>query len=305
MWAGTRPQRLQCLRNVPASTIRAYTNGPDSGLFALCIDNVIAFDDPLQRIRTGQIARVPILLGNMQDDGTTLTYNTSESLSTFLTTDRYASVASSVPPDKVRGLYPGLADPQVIAATERDILSRCPTKLWSDAFVSSGIRSVYRYTYGAIFADLQPFPDLGVWHGSELPILFGTFNRSTASSAEVELSQSLQTAFANFVKNPNSSPAPHWPAYQPEVSGSACNPLAKFVDQGNVDFGNFVKNPNLSLAPHWSPYEPEISVTACTPTLAKIAYQGNVDFGNFIQPVQPDSTDGPCNVWDEFLDYRP
>ena len=28
------PQRLQCLRNVPASTIRAYTNGPDSGLFA-------------------------------------------------------------------------------------------------------------------------------------------------------------------------------------------------------------------------------------------------------------------------------
>ena len=123
-----------------------------------------------------------------------------------------------------------------------------------------------------------------------MPILFGTFNRSTASSAEVELSQSLQIAFANFVKNPNASPAPHWPAYQPEVSGSACNPLAKFVDQGNVDFGNFVKNPNLSLAPHWSPYEPEIPVKACTPTLAKIAYQENVDFGNFIQPVQPDST---------------
>ena len=68
------------------------------------------------------------------------------------------------------------------------VLSKSPTKLWSDAFVSSGIRSVYRYTYGthtavplvperqrtdlpthigAMFADLQPFPDLGVWHGSE------------------------------------------------------------------------------------------------------------------------------------------
>ena len=117
-------------------------------------------------------------------------------------------------------------------------------------------------------------------------ILFGTFNRSTATSAEEKLSQSLQTAFANFVKNPNASPAPHWPPYEPEVSGKAC-----------------------------------------TPTLAKIAYEGNVDFGNFVQPVEPDSTvstrnddakfslficeflvhkqDGPCNLWDQFLDYRP
>jgi len=66
--------------------------------------------------------------------------------------------------------------------------SKSPVKLWSDAFVSRGIRSVYRYTYGthtavpfiserrradlpmhigAIFADLQPVPNLGAWHGSE------------------------------------------------------------------------------------------------------------------------------------------
>ena len=119
-----------------------------------------------------------------------------------------------------------------------------------------------------------------------VPILFGTFNRSTATSAEVELSQSLQTAFANFAKNPNSSPAPHWPPYDPEISGNAR-----------------------------------------TPTLAKIAFQGNVDFDNFVQPIQPDSTvstrnddakfssliyeflvhkqDGPCSLWDPFLDFRP
>jgi hypothetical protein len=119
-----------------------------------------------------------------------------------------------------------------------------------------------------------------------VPILFGTFNGSTATSAEVALSQSLQTAFANFAKNPNSSPAPHWPPYEPEVSGDAC-----------------------------------------APTLAKIAYQGNVDWRNFVEPVLPDSIvstrnddekfslfiyvffahkqDGPCNVWDRFLDFRP
>ena len=68
------------------------------------------------------------------------------------------------------------------------LLSKSPIKLWSDAFVSSGVRSVYRYTYGtctgisfiserqrtdlpmhigAIFADLQPLPNLGAFHGSE------------------------------------------------------------------------------------------------------------------------------------------
>ena len=32
------PQRLQCLRKVPASTIRAYTNGPDSAQFTPGVD---------------------------------------------------------------------------------------------------------------------------------------------------------------------------------------------------------------------------------------------------------------------------
>jgi hypothetical protein len=87
-----------------------------------------------------------------------------------------------------------------------------------------------------------------------VPILFGTFDSlgtSAAISAEVELSQSLQTAFANFAKNPNKSPAPHWPPYEPEVSGNPCIPtLAKIAYQGNVDFGNFVE-----------PVEPDTTVS--------------------------------------------
>ena len=133
------PQRLQCLRNVPASTIRAYTNGPDSGLFTSGVDkyvffstqeevpdvigSITSFDDPLERIRAGQIARVPILLGSMEDDGSVDVYNTSESLSTSLA-DQLGSLAGSVSTDEARALYPGLSDTQVIAGIERDILSR-------------------------------------------------------------------------------------------------------------------------------------------------------------------------------------
>jgi hypothetical protein len=119
-------------------------------------------------------------------------------------------------------------------------------------------------------------------------ILFGTFNKSTATAAEAELSHSFQTAFANFAKDPvNASPAPNWPAYEPELLG-----------------------------------------TTVPPTLAKIAYHGNVNMDDFIDLVEPDSTvsmrnvyclkhiyspavapmnkqDGPCSLWDQFLDFRP
>ena len=65
---------------------------------------------------------------------------------------------------------------------------KSPVKLWSDAFVSTGVKNVYRYTYGmftailsaseskdidapiylgAVFADLQPLPNLGAFHGSD------------------------------------------------------------------------------------------------------------------------------------------
>ena len=143
-------------------------------------------------------------------------------------------------------------------------------------FVSERQRTGLPMHTGATFPDLQPIPNLGAWHASEckppmlriilitsfllqqsshvyhfvVPILFGTFNRSTATSAEVELSQSLQTAFANFVKNPNSSPAPDWPPYEPEGSEDTCPTLAKIAYEGNVDYENFIQpvQPNSTVS---------------------------------------------------------
>jgi carboxylesterase 2 len=37
------PKRLHCLRNVPASTIRAYTNGPKSGSFIPRVDKYVFY----------------------------------------------------------------------------------------------------------------------------------------------------------------------------------------------------------------------------------------------------------------------
>jgi hypothetical protein len=102
----------------------------------------------------------------------------------------------------------------------------------------------------------------GIWHsiylkdgnttvGNPLPSVHNYDEDETASEEALLRGIDLQIRHSP-VKNPNSSPAPHWYPYEPEVSGNAMN--------------------------------------AYTHTLAKIAYQGNVGFGNFVQPVQPNST---------------
>ncbi len=66
-------------------------------------------------------------------------------------------------------------------------------------------------------------------------------SRSTATADEVELSQSVQNAFATFVKDPGASPAPNWPAYEADVSGNtAVSTLAKIAYHGNVQLDDFV-----------------------------------------------------------------
>jgi hypothetical protein len=86
---------------------------------------VTVFADPLQRIRLGQIAHVPILLGSMEDDGSILVLGTPNNLSAFLA-EQFGPgpLESLISPSLVQALYPGLSDPQVMAAVMREIVFR-------------------------------------------------------------------------------------------------------------------------------------------------------------------------------------
>ncbi|KAJ7630562.1 Alpha/Beta hydrolase protein [Roridomyces roridus] len=247
--------RLACLKNISAPVIRNFTNGPTSGAFKPIVDNSTEFADPLQRIRTGLTARVPFIAGNTQDDGTLFAVGLTN-VSAFL----QAEFDGLVTPAQVQVLYtPGLSDSAVIADVLRDFLFLCTSGLWANATSQAGVPNVFRYEYGAVFQDLQLFPNAGAWHSSELPMIFGTFNRTTATAAEATLSTTMQGIVGNFVKDPTVSPAPNWPKYVP---GST------------------------------------------TKTLAKLAYNGNVEPSNVVQAVESDSIDGPCSLWNLFLDVR-
>lgn len=68
--------------------------------------------------------------------------------------------------------------------------------------------------------------------------IFGTFNRSTASPAEITLSHSMQTLWANFIKDPTASPDPEWKKWRPDNSTRS---LARLGFDGKVRLDDVVQ----------------------------------------------------------------
>ncbi|KAJ7217297.1 Alpha/Beta hydrolase protein [Mycena pura] len=114
------PARLNCLKHVPAATIRNFTNGPLSGAFGPLVDNVTVFTNPLERIRSGATAGVPIILGNMENDGSVFVVGMTN-LTALIEADFPGTGATA---DLVRSLYPGHNDTLIIASVPRDVSFR-------------------------------------------------------------------------------------------------------------------------------------------------------------------------------------
>ncbi|KAF8528405.1 Alpha/Beta hydrolase protein [Hysterangium stoloniferum] len=219
-------QRIACLKKVPVSLISAFLNGPQGTAFGFPIADK-------QRIIAKQTARVPIVIGVNQDDGTLFTVGDTD-LPTFLE----GTIGLPVTADQVRAAYSGLNDSTIIPLVFRDVVFSCPSQIIATAYVKSEIPNVFRYLYGAVFADMQKFPGAGCWHTSEIVNIFGTFNQTTATPAEVQLSRTMQTIWTNFIKDPFSNPTPEWKQFLPDNSTQT---LSKLAFDGNVELGNVVQ----------------------------------------------------------------
>ncbi|KAF8133525.1 hypothetical protein K438DRAFT_1998116 [Mycena galopus ATCC 62051] len=144
------------------------------------------------------------MIGNTQNDGSLFALN-QNNLTTYLNT----TFGNLVTADQVRALYrSGLSDNAVISELVKDFeflwlslfffekiitssrTAVSPAELWGAAAVGVGTTDVYRYTYGAVFADLQFFPNAGAWHSSDLFEIFGTYP-SDATAAEKTLSLTI------------------------------------------------------------------------------------------------------------------
>ncbi|CAD0027308.1 unnamed protein product, partial [Aureobasidium pullulans] len=166
-------------------------------------DNVTLVSDPAQRRVLGQIAEVPIMGGANAQEG------------------RYF-ISSPALILAIEEAYPlgknGLNTPyDVISQIWTDYIFQCPQALLTNASAASGIPT-WRYYFNASFTNTQRYPDLGVYHSSEIPIVFSTYPLFNVTTQEYALSRFMRGAWATFAKNPAAGPG--WNAVGTGIVGA-------------------------------------------------------------------------------------
>ncbi|GAM86514.1 hypothetical protein ANO11243_045280 [Dothideomycetidae sp. 11243] len=186
-------------------------------LFGPVNDDVTNSGNAAVQLNDGTAAKVPFLIGNNQNEGNVFAYlfgldNPDANLTTFLKTLFPNNPALQA---TLMATYGVNQTPYHAAA---DILTDYVFYCHAADFLSIGLAQGYkewRYNYNVSFPNTRTFPDPGCYHSSEIPEVFGTYPGNDQfgklTTNEVKLSQFMQTAWANFAKNPSGGPG--WPEY--------------------------------------------------------------------------------------------
>ena len=209
--------QIDCVRTVPATTIQSVIEHAALS-FPPTVDNKTETGNVALAITSHTAAQVPILIGTnanegrpfAAEDGLDEPLNVTTVLATTLPgfPALQAAIAAAYPLSVYRTPY------FAIAAIITDSTFLCPTSALANLAATSGY-PVWRYYFNATFPNTQLFPDAGVYHSSEIPLVFGTYPTAGATAQEVALSRYMQTAWARFAKDPTGGPG--WPMLGSEL----------------------------------------------------------------------------------------
>jgi carboxylesterase type B len=210
----TTPDKLACARAAPASLLKMIEE-VNSIPFRPVADNFTSLRYPEAARKAGRIAPVPIMTGTTYNDGSIFTIGQTDTAS-FLQTIFPNQTAFQ---NLLNATYaigtPGITDQtSQIATIYTDFIFHCPAAFLAN---HSAIHfPTWRYLYNASFPNIQIVPgfDAGVYHSSEIGLVFGTYGLFTGNggptSNERQLSMVMQKAWADFAKNPTMGPRPDW-----------------------------------------------------------------------------------------------
>lgn len=210
---------LDYVRVVPADTLRTIMDDNAMTFGDRFMDNVTVLEYPATVWAKGNIAKVPILIGSTKDDGSVFTLGAGDNVTAFIEASFGVGSALSqiidqlyaTDPTTTAGLTTGQ---QIISQIATDVTFRCTNV--SVANLTSTLLDVPAWQY--VFDVLVPsntwegYPELGVYHASEIALIFGTYPRDNSTETEARLSRSMQKQFADFVKDPVRGPGwSQWP----------------------------------------------------------------------------------------------
>ncbi|KAK0101374.1 hypothetical protein ONS95_006549 [Cadophora gregata] len=183
---------LSCMRSRnQTSILRAISTLLN---FGPTVDNIVAFPDNLERAAAGKVIRKPFLIGNNDNEA-----------GLFQVTFGARGITYSPSYWKLQNQFAfncGISVRAKVAAR------KVPT---------------WRYHYFGYFPNLalSTSPPSGAWHGSEIPMVFGTdldVQNITGRTTEQQIiGEYIQGAWAEFVKDPKKGLKEYgWPRYNPK-----------------------------------------------------------------------------------------
>lgn len=92
-----------------------------------------------------------------------------------------------------------------IAAIATDLVYHCTSATIANDSSSVDIPT-WRYFFNATFPNTEIFNGSGAYHTAEIGLVWGTFTNETATPFQREISQAMQTTWADFAKEPTKGP---------------------------------------------------------------------------------------------------
>lgn len=221
---GNAAQIYQCMETVPAAALKKAAQYYQIW-FGPPIQDGVTWAKTPRRNRLNStaakplMARVPILIGSNAAEGAI--YTTGVTSAAAWVESEYgftpAQTQALLAYYPIGGAITSEMDRATAVMTESEFT--CPAKFVHDDSAAAGIPA-WRYLFDASFANSALVP--GPYHASEIPLVFGTYERANATAFQAQLSAAMEGAWAAFAKDPAAGPG--WNATGIAVFGGGAAP---------------------------------------------------------------------------------
>ncbi|KAF2793174.1 alpha/beta-hydrolase [Melanomma pulvis-pyrius CBS 109.77] len=197
---------LTCIRAASAASIKDIIE-KQSLFFNPSYDNITLNANAARDRVAGDIANIPILGGTDAQEGrlVVLGQNNITAYLDALIGDQPLDVRRAIEEAYPVGGWEFPTGFDAVAQMETEITFHCPAALVANDTATAGIPS-WRFYFNASFPNTQTFPGEGVYHSSEIKIIFGTYPAVNATAQQYALHNYMRGAWAKFARDPSAGP---------------------------------------------------------------------------------------------------